>query len=51
MYYVVQVKEYKIFKSDLLLIEQVDDLNKAVALRDALQGIHPDNHYEVLEKK
>lgn len=51
MYYVVQIKEYKVFKPDLLLIEQVDDLNKATALRDALQGIHPDNHYAVLEKK
>lgn len=51
MYYVIKVKMYKCFKPDLIFIEEVDDLNKAIALRDALKGIHPDERYEVLEKR
>lgn len=48
MFYVVKINEYKVFKSDIVLIETVDELVKAKALRDALQAIHPDSHYEVL---
>lgn len=48
MFYVVKINEYKTFKSDIVLIESVDNLDKAKALRDALRAIHPDLHYEVL---
>lgn len=52
MYYVVNIKEYRVFKPDLQLIETVDDdIAKAVALRDALQAVHPDNNYQVMEVK
>ena len=32
MYYVVNIKEYRVFKPDLQLIETVDDIAKAIAL-------------------
>ena len=51
MYYVVNIKEYRVFKPDLQLIETVDDIAKAVALRDALQAVHPDHNYQVMEVK
>lgn len=48
MYYVVKINDYTIFKSDIRLIEVTDTLEKAKALRDAMQAIHTDEHYEVL---
>lgn len=48
MYYVVKINEYQIFKSDIRLLEVTDTLEKAKALRDAMQAIHPDEKYEVL---
>ena len=48
MYYVVKVKEYHIFKSDITVIETTNSLEKAQTLRDALRAIHPDIHYEVM---
>ena len=51
MYYVVNIKEYRVFKPDLQIIETVDDIAKAIALRDALQAIHPEHNYQVMEVK
>ena len=48
MYYVVKINDYTIFKSDIRLIEVTDTLEKAKALRDAMQAIHTDERYEVL---
>lgn len=48
MYYVVKINEYKVFKTDICLVEATDTLEKAVALRDAMRAIHPDGHYEAL---
>lgn len=48
MYYVVKINEYQIFKSDIRLLEVTDTLEKAIALRNAMQAIHPDERYEVL---
>ena len=51
MYYVVNIKTYQFFKADLQLIETVDDIAKAIALRDALQAIHPEHNYQVMVVK
>ena len=48
MYYVVKIKEYKTLKTDVILLEETDTLEKAKALRDAMQAIYPDEKYEVL---
>lgn len=48
MFYVVKVRDYNIFKSDITVIETTDSLEKAQALRDALCAIHPDTRYEVM---
>ena len=48
MYYVVKINEYKVFKSDVILIEMSNTLEKAKALREAMRAIHPDEKYEVL---
>lgn len=48
MFYVVKIEEYKVFKTDIRLIEATDTLEKAKALRDAMRAIHADGHYEVL---
>lgn len=48
MYYVVILKEYKMLKSDIFVIERTDSLEKAAALRDALRAIHPNDRYEVM---
>lgn len=48
MYYVVKINEYQIFKSDIRLLEVTDSLEKAKALRDAMQALHPDEKYKVL---
>lgn len=48
MYYVVKIKEYKTLKTDVILLEETDTLEKAKALRDAMRAIYPDEKYEVL---
>lgn len=48
MYYVVKINEYKTLKTDIVLIEETDTLEKAKALRDAMRAIHPDEKCEVL---
>lgn len=48
MYYVVKINEYRTLKSDIQLIEMTDSVEKAKALRDALQAIRTEEHYEVL---
>ena len=48
MYYVVKIKEYKTLKTDVVLLEETDTLEKAKALRDAMRAIYPDEKYEVL---
>ena len=48
MYYVVKIKEYKTLKTDVVLIEETDTLEKAKALRDAMRAIYPNERYEVL---
>lgn len=51
MYYIVRIKEYRVFKPDLQLLDTADNIAKAVALRDALQAVHPDHNYQVMEVK
>ena len=48
MFYVVKIKEYKTLKTDVILIEETDTVEKAKALRDAMRAIYPDEMYEVL---
>ena len=48
MYYVVKIKEYKTLKTDVILLEETDTLEKAKALRDAMRAIYPAEKYEVL---
>ena len=48
MYYVVKIKEYKTLKTDVILLEETDTLEKAKALRDAMRAIYPYEKYEVL---
>lgn len=48
MYYVVKINEYSVFKADIRLLETTDTLEKAKALRDAMQAIHPNEKYKVL---
>lgn len=48
MYYVVKINKYQIFKTDIRLVEETDSIEKAKALRDAMQAIHADEHYEIL---
>lgn len=48
MYYVVKINEYKTLKTDVVLIEETDTLEKAKALRDAILAIRPDEKCEVL---
>lgn len=48
MYYVVKIKEYKTLKTDVVLIEETDTLEKAKALRDAMRAINTSERYEVL---
>ena len=48
MYYVVKINEYQKLKTDIILIEETNTLEKAKALRDAMRAIRPDEKYEVL---
>lgn len=48
MFYVVKINEYKTLKTDVVLLEETDTLEKAKALRDAMRAIYPDKKYEVL---
>ena len=48
MYYVVKINEYSVFKADIRLLETTDTLEKAKALRDAMQAIYPNEKYNVL---
>lgn len=48
MYYVVKIKDYQSFKSDITVIETTDNLEKAQALRDALRAINTNIRYEVM---
>ena len=48
MYYVVKINEYSVFKADIRLLETTDTLEKAKALRDAMQAIYPNEKYKVL---
>lgn len=48
MFYVAKIKEYKTLKTDVVLIEETDTVEKAKALRDAMRAIYPDEKYEIL---
>ena len=48
MYYVVKINRYQVFKTDIHLVEETDSIEKAKALRDAMQAIHTDEYYEIL---